>query len=357
MATVHVSASQAVRRIVKGDTLSLYFTTNGTPLFQGLQPDTYTVSPAWTESGTHPEITPHVGSARKNAVTLTNHKWSYNGTEITWASGTGWVKSTNFSGVFKLNTTDGTIAIVSNLASKTNQDSDILTYSGTAMLAESSYQLEKSVDILVSMLGGSSYFGGVNLTSSVLSNDVSSTTLTAWLFNGSGGNVSTYSCKVYRGSESSGNLAATFNSGNSVSIHREQANDDDKLYVDSHQLFIVAFLVNSNVVYRCGVSVDDIADLYQLSLYSTGEVDESSNQVFRCKIAKSNNNGGSAEVTPSSATVTWNILDNNMAVKRTATQSWATMNSSGFPVKATDTEDDDGNIIGITVNCDVEATF
>ena len=93
---IHLSATAAVRRTLKGDTLSLSLQTNGVPLFQGLNPDTFTVSPNWSESGTHPIITPSVGSARKNNVTLTNHAWAYNGKNLGFSSsGNGWETSYN----------------------------------------------------------------------------------------------------------------------------------------------------------------------------------------------------------------------------------------------------------------------
>lgn len=353
---VNLSASQAVRRIVKGDTLSLYFETNGVPLFQGFDPNTYAVTPTWSaEDGKHPEITPKVESARKNSVSLVDHAWKYNGSEIKFNSGTGWVTSTNYPSTFKLNTTDGTLAIIGNLASKTNQDSDILTYNGNAMLSASVYPMEQSIDVLVSMLGASSYFGGINATTTALSKETTETTLTAWLFNGSGGNVAGFTCKVYRGSESDETYAGEFGSSGSITVHRDKTGDADKLYVDSHQLFIVVFYVNGSAVFRGGISIDDVSDLYQLTLVSDGEVSESTAQTFKCKIYKTSSSGAS-EVTPQAAEVTWTILDNSLAVKRTATQDWATMLSTGLVVADADTKDNDGNIISVTVNCEVTAT-
>lgn len=168
---IHLSAVAAVRRTPKGDTLSINLQTNGVPLFQGLNPDTFTVSPKWSEDGTHPVITPTVGSARKNNVTLTNHAWAYNGKDLGFGfSGTGWETST-VDGRFKLNHADGSLAIIADLASKVNQDSDTLTYSGDAVMGASIYPMSKSIDILVSMLGGSSYFGGVSADTTVLNRD------------------------------------------------------------------------------------------------------------------------------------------------------------------------------------------
>ncbi len=356
-AQINLSASQAVRRITGNDNIALYFQQNSVPLFQGIDPNTYAVTPTWSEaSNYYPIITPKVSSSKKNSVTLTNHVWKYNGTVITFASGSGWVASTNFDGTFKMNTADGSLAIVKNLASKTNQDTDILNYSGTAMLGSSSYPMEKSIDVMVAMLGGSSYYGGISATSTVLTRDVSEATLTTWLFNAAGGNVTGYTCTIYRGTESEANKAGTSDTG-IFTIHRDKTGDTDKLYVDSHQLFIITFALDGAVVYRAGIDIDDIADMYQLTLISTGEVDNDSNQTFRCKITNTNKSTGETEITPTSASVVWAILDNNLQAKRTETQDWATMTSTGFVVKDADTRDDDQNIISVTVNCDVEAVI
>lgn len=239
---IHLSATAPVRRTLKGDTLSLSLQTNGVPLFQGLNPDTFTVSPKWSESGKHPVITPVIGSARKNNVTLTSHAWAYNGKDLGFSfSGTGWETSA-VDNRFKLNHTDGSLSIVADLASKVNQDSDTLKYSGVAVLGASTYPMEKSIDILVSMLGGSSYFGGVSADTTVLSKGQTQAVLKPWLFNSAGGEVSSYSVKLYRGSGS--DLAGTYNNPESgITIHRDKTGDTDKLYVDSHQLFVLEFIV------------------------------------------------------------------------------------------------------------------
>jgi hypothetical protein len=278
---IHLSATAAVRRTPKGDTLSINLQTNGVPLFQGLNPDTFTVSPKWSEDGTHPVITPTVGSARKNNATLTNHAWAYNGKDLGFGfSGTGWETST-VDNRFKLNHADGSLSIIADLASKVNQDSDTLTYSGDAVLGASIYPMQKSIDILVSMLGGSSYFGGVSADTTVLSKGQTKATLRPWLFNSAGGEVSNYSINLYRGSGT--DLAGTYdNPASGIIIHRDKTGDTDKLYVDSHQLFVLEFIVDGAAVYRTGISIDDISDIYQLALNSVGQVDEDSNQTFRC---------------------------------------------------------------------------
>lgn len=352
---IHLSATAAVRRTLKGDTLSISLQTNGVPLFQGLNPDTFTVSPKWSESGTHPVITPIISSARENNVTLTSHAWAYNGKDLGFSfSGTGWETST-VDNRFKLNHTDGSLSIVADLASKVNQDSDTLRYSGVAVLGASTYEMEKSIDILVSMLGGSSYFGGVSADTTVLSKGQTQAVLKPWLFNSAGGEVSTYSVKLYRGSGT--DLAGTYNNpASGITIHRDKTGDTDKLYVDSHQLFVLEFIVDGAAVYRTGISIDDISDIYQLALNSIGQVDEDTNQTFRCIVTNCESGKAPRSI---SGNVTFVIYtDNNGSVenKRSETMTWAKNVSDGFVVRNADTIDENNNIIGVSVSADAYLT-
>lgn len=352
---IHLSATAPVRRTLKGDTLSLSLQTNGVPLFQGLNPDTFTVSPKWSESGKHPVITPVIGSARKNNVTLTSHAWAYNGKDLGFSfSGTGWETSA-VDNRFKLNHTDGSLSIVADLASKVNQDSDTLKYSGVAVSGASTYPMEKSIDILVSMLGGSSYFGGVSADTTVLSKGQTQAVLKPWLFNSAGGEVSSYSVKLYRGSGT--DLAGTYNNPQSgITIHRDKTGDTDKLYVDSHQLFVLEFIVDGAAVYRTGISIDDISDLYQLALNSIGQVDEDTNQIFRCIVTNCETGKAPRSI---SGNVTFVIYtDNNGSVqnKRSETMTWAKNVSDGFVVRNADTLDNNKNIIGVSVSADAYLT-
>ena len=352
---IHLSATAPVRRTLKGDTLSLSLQTNGVPLFQGLNPDTFTVSPKWSESGKHPVITPVIGSARKNNVTLTSHAWAYNGKDLGFSfSGTGWETSA-VDNRFKLNHTDGSLSIVADLASKVNQDSDTLKYSGVAVSGASTYPMEKSIDILVSMLGGSSYFGGVSADTTVLSKGQTQAVLKPWLFNSAGGEVSSYSVKLYRGSGT--DLAGTYNNPQSgITIHRDKTGDSDKLYVDSHQLFVLEFIVDGAAVYRTGISIDDISDIYQLALNSIGQVDEDTNQIFRCIVTNCETGKAPRSI---SGNVTFVIYtDNNGSVqnKRSETMTWAKNVTDGFVVRNADTLDNNKNIIGVSVSADAYLT-
>lgn len=360
MDNISLSASIPVRRIIDGDTLSIYFSTNGVPLHQGLNPNDFQPTPHWTESGDHPEITPHVTSARKQAVSLLSHKWSYNNVEIEFNSGTGWVKSSNFVGKFKMNTETGTLAIIGDLASKDNQDADVVKYTGMASVGASSYEMEKSQSILVTMLGASAFFGGIEASSTMLGvvgddgKEITTSILRFWLKNASG-DVSKYSVKLYRGTDTTP-IATIENaaSGETITVHRDKTGDSDKLYVDSHQLFIAEFIVDGTMVYRSGISIDDSADLYQLKLSQDNAfVNASISSTIKAKVL--NSQKGTA-ATLGSGTITFSILrDSDLTVVRTAKKTFNNndeFNAISFVVS----NDDLNKELGVSVNCELLGT-
>lgn len=360
MDNISLSASIPVRRIIDGDTLSIYFSTNGVPLHQGLNPNDFQPTPHWTESGDHPELTPHVTSARKQAVSLLSHEWSYNNVKIAFNSGTGWVKSSNFAGKFKMNTETGTLAIIGDLASKDNQDADVVKYTGMASVGASSYEMEKSQSILVTMLGASAFFGGIEASSTMLGvvgsdgKEITTSILKFWLKNASG-DVSKYSVKLYRGTDTTpittiDNAA----SGGTITVHRDKTGDSDKLYVDSHQLFIAEFIVDGTMVYRSGVSIDDSADLYQLKLsQDNASVNASINSTIKAKVL--NSKKGTA-ATLGSGTATFTILkDSDLTVVRTEKKSFSNnneFNAISFVVSNGDLDNEQG----VSVVCDLLGT-
>ena len=357
---VSLSDSLPVRRIIDGDTLSLYFTLSGVPLFQGINPDTNAVTPTWSnESGKYPIITPHVGSARKNAVDLASHKWLYNGAEITFAEGTtGWSSSTNFNGRFKLNRDDGSLGIIGNLASASNQDADVVTYKGVASVGSATYEMERSQDILIALLGGSAYFGGIEASSTMLGafdqagNEITTCELKFWLKNSAGGDVSTFSVKLYRGDE----VALQKQDGTTpVVIHRDKTSDSDKLYVDSHQLFIAEFYVPGadEAVYRVGISIDDMADMYQFTLYAdnTDGVSGSKNVTINAKIVNTKTH---AAATVGAGTMTFFVLKSKdlSEIRQSVVPFSSNDEFLAANLVVTNADVAEGDVL---VNCDVEA--
>lgn len=360
MDNISLSASIPVRRIIDGDTLSIYFSTNGVPLHQGLNPNDFQPTPHWTESGDHPEITPHVTSARKQAVSLLSHSWSYNGVDMKFESGKGLVASVAFPDKFKMRTETGTLLIIGDLASKDNQDADVVKYTGMASVGASSYEMEKSQSILVTMLGASAFFGGIEASSTMLGvvgddgKEITTSILKFWLKNASG-DVSKYSVKLYRGTETTpittiDNAA----SGGTITVHRDKTDDSDKLYVDSHQLFIAEFIVDGTMVYRSGVSIDDSADLYQLKLSQDNDfVNTSISSTIKPKVL--NAKKGTA-ATLGSGTATFTILkDSDLTVVRTEKKRFSNnneFNAISFVVSNGDLDNEQG----VSVVCDLLGT-
>lgn len=330
-----LSASISVRRIVKGDTLSLYFEQSGLALFQGFDPSTGTAIPAWTASS-YPCLTPKVGSARGQGVTLAEHKWSYNGADLKFkATGSGW-ETSSVNAKFQMNHDDGSLRIVGNLASKDNQDADTLTYSGTAFVGSSSYPLSKTVDVQVCPVGSSSYVGGIMASSAHLDSTTTTSTLSTTLYNANGA-VTGYTVDWYKDDE-------LWKSGttSNVSVGRDD--------VDSQQLFIAVFKVDGQEVCRAGISIIDTADEYKLDLYHKGTdqgVDETHSDTIAAKIYRTKD---MQDLTGTAKNVTykWTIYKSSDFSKtiRTSTESTLTVANS-------DTSDKNGGVFDVTVNCDV----
>ena len=358
---ISLSASIAVRRIIDGDTLSIWFTTTGGPLHQGLNPNDYSVIPSWTENGTHPVITPNVASARKQSVKLISHSWSYNGVKIQFNGGSGKVKSSNLDGKFMLDNSTGALEIIGNLASKDNQDSDVLEYTGMASVGSASYEMSNNIDVLVTMLGSSAYFGGIEATSTMLGvtdgqgNEITTSILKFWLKN-AGGNVSKYAVKLYRGTETTPITTIDNAASGSVTVHRDKTGDSDKLYVDGQQLFIAEFIANDTVVYRAGVSISDNADVYKIVLSESGGVNASTDAIVKARLLKTST--GTA-ATLGNGTINYQILKStDLTVVRSTTVNFA--NNTEFlaatlTITDADTKDGKGNEWDLTVKCDLDA--
>ena len=167
--------------------------------------------------------------------------------------------------------------------------------------------------------------------------------------------MTTYSVKLYRGSGN--DLAGTYNNpASGITIHRDKQSDTDKLYVDSHQLFVLEFIVNGAAVYRTGISIDDVSDLYQLALNSTGQVDETSSQIFKCVVTNCETGQAPASITGNVTFVVYTDNDGEIKTIRTNTMPWADNSSTGFAVTDADTKDENGNIIGVSVSVKKKAS-
>ncbi len=354
MADYSLFTSLPVRKIVKGDTLSLYFTTNGVALFQGVNPDTGVPSPTWNTT-TGPAVTPHVGSARGASYTLESHAWKYNGNDLKFsASGSGW-ETSSVDSRFRMNHADGTVQIIGDLASKTNQDADTLEYSGVARQSETVvFDVQKTVDIFISPLGSSSFGGGVSVSTQAIGTIngavVSTTHISSSSLYNANGAVGSYTVKLYKGLD--GTLLATLQNGkeSTFSITRDM--------VDGQQLFIVEFYIDSSTtaVYRTGFTIIDVDDLYQPKAYMEGQPsDDGDVGIIKGYVYNVRTN---TEVLSVSGNVTFKLVNSSdLSVILNKTLTYAEFNSTGVTVTGANLTDSDNNTISATANIQMSVTL
>lgn len=345
--------SLPVRKIVKGDSLSPYFTTNGVALFQGVNPDTGVPSPTWNTT-TGPAITPHVGSAKGAVYTLTNHTWKYNGNDLKFStSGSAW-ETSSVDSRFRMNHADGTIQIIGDLASKTNQDADTLEYSGRAVQSEEVFfDIKKTADIFISPLGSSSFGGGVSVETTAIGTVngvlVGSTHISSSVLYNANGAVSSYTIKLYKGLN--GTLLATLQNGkeSTFAITRDM--------VDGQQLFIVEFYISgtTEAVYRTGFTVIDIDDLYQPKAYMEGQPsDDGDVGIIKGYVYNVRTN---KEVDISSGTVTFKLVDSsNQSQILSKSLSYADFRNTGVTVTGANLTDNKNNTISASANIQMDVT-
>lgn len=346
--------SLPVRKIVKGDTLSVYFTTNGVALFQGVNPNTGVPTPSWNaESG--PVITPHVGSARGASYSLEAHRWKYNGNDLNFSkSGSGWETST-VDNRFRMNHTDGSIQIIGDLASKNNQDADTLEYSGVARQSEKvTFDVQKTVDIFISPLGSSSFGGGVSVESTAIGTIngvlVNSTRISNTVLFNANGAVASYTVKVRKGLN--GTVIASLPNGkiSTFEITRDM--------VDGQELFIVEFYIedNTKAVYRTGFTVIDIDDLYQATATMDGEPSDNLDEVAYIK-GKIVNVRTNTEVGASGNVVFKLVNNSDNSVLISKTVSYQEFHDTGIPVTGANLTDAHDNTISASANMQFNVTI
>lgn len=322
MESLSAQGSISIRRVRNGDTLFLSFTTN-TALFQGVDSTTGAISPDWTVAANQPVITPEVNSAKGNPVTLSYHSWKYLGTTLSFTGATVGDFVKDSTGKFAINPTTGALKIITNLASKSNFASDLLEYQCVATLDGVEYNLSKSIEVMITQFGASSYVGLLTATTEQLTATKVNTTITAELRQAK--DVVDFYPKWYKGSLS------TPWSGKDGNKSPTATRTD----VDGTTLFICEFYKTSTdttPVFRAGIRIIDTLDDFQVvfGITSTNKtVDVNQPVTVTGRVVNMRTN---AEVT---ADGTWNLHVMN-------TKDWSTIRStSGLKSKG-------GNVITIS---------
>lgn len=169
-----------VRRVRNNDSLSISIESTQ-PLFQGVDANNNNATPFpnWeTDDAARPILTPVVKSAKGNIVSLSNHHWKYGDTLLVFSGSTSGTFQLTGDGKFGMDA-NGRLKIFKNLASSSSTSSDILTYSGTAKIGDSSTQdVSGFVTILIQTMGNNSYMGWITANRSILTDAPNENTAT-----------------------------------------------------------------------------------------------------------------------------------------------------------------------------------
>lgn len=283
--------SVTIKRLRNNNGLTITFDGNTIPLMQGVDKTSGVVSPDWSNAANQPTRTPRVTSYKGSVVTLINHSWKYNGVVLIFNGSVANGYQSDSTGKFALNPTNGSIKIISNLASKINVAGDTLEYSCTAIMEGVEYSVSKELPIDIQMFGASSYYGSLTATTSQLTSTVTSTVINTMLML-SGANDSEYYIKWYKGTQ----LWSSQNGKKSITVTRDD--------VDGMLLIIAEFYkseADTVPVAKAGITIADSADEFRLILWISSAnqmVDEGSPVTVSAKIMNMTKNN---EYTPSSA--------------------------------------------------------
>lgn len=183
MANLRVSGGVNISLLQNGDNLNTVLMSN-LPLYQTFKKGTQDYSPNWATlpSAQQPIIFPRVYSVME-AVTIapSNVSWKYNGIAMTFdGSGiatapsvcAGKIKQIDYNG-------SKALQIIGNIASDTNNDSDIITFNGSAVNTDVSAE----ITLLIEEASSNLYRLFLNMTDDVIDGDETSLTMTASLLN------------------------------------------------------------------------------------------------------------------------------------------------------------------------------
>ncbi len=161
---------------------------SGAALFQAIDPTSGALSVDWKTTPTEqPCLKVAVKSAMGNAVTVTDVKWTYRGTEIAFnaspaTSGdyAGWNISTDNKWAKKASS-DGYyyLRVLDNVASKTIVSNQVIGFTLTYITNSITDTVSGTEDVLIQQAGADSYSVNITTSCSTLNADQESTTLTA----------------------------------------------------------------------------------------------------------------------------------------------------------------------------------
>jgi hypothetical protein len=320
--------SITITRLKTGDSLFLTFEGNGIPLYQGVD-ESGVAKPDFTVAANQPIIKPTCSTSRSNTVTLASHKWTYNYTELVFSGETSGDYTKDSTGKFAMNSS-GWLKIIGNLASKTNNADDVLTYSAVATVLGTEYKVTKTTTITIAQLGSNTYNLYLEAVPSILSETNSETTVTATLYkDGTTVDPTSYTIKAFKGTQSVTVDAST----QSFKVNRSE--------VDGAQIFVVkAYESTSSTppIAQATINILDIADEFRIELQTSGGQVDANNSVVVSAVLYKNGVEYKPSSTPTYSYDVYRVDTVWNEPVRTVTDSTITITTAD-----TDYTDDKGN--------------
>jgi hypothetical protein len=265
--------STTISRLKTGDSLFLSFEGNGIPLYQGVD-ESGNASPSFKEPANQPVVKPVASSSRGNTVTLSNHTWTYNLSELVFNGETSDGYTKDSTGKFAMNS-DGWLKIIDNLASKTNNADDTLTYTAVATVSGAEYSVTKTTTITIAQLGSNTYSMYLEADHTQLSTAQTSTTVKSILYkDGKVIDASGYFLRVFKGSDTELTI-----SGKSFEVKRDDVNGAQVYVAKAYESS-----TSTTPVAVATINILDISDEFriEMKIVSGTQVDKNNSVVVGC---------------------------------------------------------------------------
>ncbi|GEM_PF-2515137 len=186
MANLNVSGGVNINLLKNGDNLNTVLIATS-PLYQTFKKGTSDFSPNWEKNPvSRPTIYPRIYSVMEaKTIVPVNCAWKYNGAQMAF-DGNGLCTSPEIpAGKIRKTTFNGVEALVieKNLASSTNNDSDVISFSADATASAQTLKVSAEIQLLIEEATSGLYRLFLSTADDVIDGNQTSISLEAMLFN------------------------------------------------------------------------------------------------------------------------------------------------------------------------------
>lgn len=257
MANLNVSGGISINLLVNGDNLNT--TLNATaPLYQTFKKGTVDFTPNWgtMSDSLRPIVYPRIYSVMEaKELKATNVSWKYNGVGMTFGGdgvatlpdiAAGNIKQIDYNG-------SKALKMIGNVASESNNDSDIITFTGSVSSSGQTVSVSAEIPVLVEEASGNLYRLFLTMADDVIDGDETSLTMKATLF--SSGTVVDTDC-TFEFLDINGTVLRANNASDTFVITRDK--------IDSELLVVCKAYFRTKEVAREQRQVWDATDPYTI---------------------------------------------------------------------------------------------